>query len=124
MGMIRRDSNGYILGLAINFLPHKISPKMAEALASKRTIQTARERRFSHFILETNYLQLAQAWKSKRALNPTYFDDVLEDCRYVSRGVVNFKILFVKRLGNKVVESLAKLALDTREKYWLDDLLT
>lgn len=72
-----------------NFLMF-LSPKLLKFLSLRWTLQVARDSVFQNFILETDQLQIAQAWRENVKEPTTYFNGILADWKRLSWKIPHF----------------------------------
>lgn len=72
-----------------NFLMF-LSPKLLKFLSLRWTLQVARDSVFQNFILETDWLQIAQAWRENVKEPTTYFNGILADWKRLSWKIPHF----------------------------------
>lgn len=72
-----------------NFLMF-LSPKLLKFLSLRWTLQVARDSVFQNFILETDQLQIAQAWRENFKEPTTYFNGILADWKRLSWEIPHF----------------------------------
>lgn len=72
-----------------NFLMF-LSPKLLKFLSLRWTLQVARDSVFQNFILETDQLQIAQAWRENFKEPTTYFNGILADWKRLSWKIPHF----------------------------------
>lgn len=72
-----------------NFLMF-LSPKLLKFLSLRWTLQVTRDPVFQNFILETDWLQIAQAWRENVKEPTTYFNGILADWKRLSWKIPHF----------------------------------
>lgn len=72
-----------------NFLMF-LSPKLLKFLSLRWTLQVTRDPVFQNFILETDQLQIAQAWRENFKEPTTYFNGILADWKRLSWKIPHF----------------------------------
>lgn len=71
------------------------SPLIAEALAFRWSLSLALDLFFLDVVLETDCLQLFQAW-NKPLQGPSYFISILQDCKDLVLNFRSFNLSFIR----------------------------
>ncbi|XP_057418218.1 uncharacterized protein LOC130712400 [Lotus japonicus] len=119
-GMIARNSNGEVMAAAALGSTSASSVLMAEALAFRWCVSLAKDLRFFRVVLETDCLQLFEAWKKNRP-GVSYLFSVLKDCRDMASFFTSFDMSFVRRSGNSVADFLAKNSSNFYNVIWIEE---
>jgi len=109
-----------VLAYATKFHNLGVPPKIVEALCMCWASQMAQDLCLQNCVMETGFLPLAQAWVNKSKRPTTLFDAILQDCKSINKESANAKVLFVKKQGNRVANTLAKMSFTVEGSYWID----
>ncbi|XP_057426083.1 uncharacterized protein LOC130719473 [Lotus japonicus] len=120
-GMIARNNNGEVMAAAALGFTSASSALMAEALAFRWSVSLAKDLGFFRVVLETDCLQLFEAWKKNR-LGDSYLFSVLNDCRDMVSYFTSFDLSFVRRSGNSVADFLAKNSSKFSNIVWIEEV--
>ncbi|XP_057444702.1 uncharacterized protein LOC130736943 [Lotus japonicus] len=121
MGMVARNSHGEVMAAATNGPVGALSSLVAEAMAFRWCISLARDLGFFRVVLETDCLQLFEAWQQNKR-GASYLFSVLNDCRAMVSFFISFHLSFVRRSGNAVADSLAKSSSKFSNVVWIEEV--
>ncbi|XVE86314.1 hypothetical protein DITRI_Ditri18aG0025900 [Diplodiscus trichospermus] len=121
IGVVARDSEGFVLGAHVSSKTCVLDPFMAEAYAAVRAFQFAYEMGFTNVMFEGDSLSIIRSLKAKE----TDFSDVgttLEELQIWRAGFHRYLFAHVGREGNMVAHSLSKYGLQLdEEQNWVED---
>ncbi|XP_057444764.1 uncharacterized protein LOC130737009 [Lotus japonicus] len=120
-GMIARNHNGEVMAAAALGFMSAPSALMAEALAFRWCVSLAKDLGFFRVVLETDCLQLFEAWKKNRP-GDSYLFSLLNDCRDMVSLFTSFELSFVRRSGNSVADFLAKNSSKFSNVVWIEEV--
>ncbi|XP_057444580.1 uncharacterized protein LOC130736815 [Lotus japonicus] len=118
LGLIFRDHAGKLLAAGTSFLQTEFEPVIGEAISLRRTITLAGELGFHNLELESDCLQLVQAWNRTTPHN-NYLASVVQDCKSLSVSLNLSCLNHCNRLSNAVADYLAKLAFEHQDQIWV-----
>lgn len=121
LGMVVRNYEALVLASSAVVFGRASSTVVAEALALRWAVSLAVDLGFQRVCFETDRLQLFQLWK-KLPDESNYLSTILNDCFLFSRSFDLFSIIFVRRLGNVVVEFLARNAPSFARLVWIKEV--
>ncbi|KAH1247854.1 hypothetical protein GmHk_06G017658 [Glycine max] len=100
-GVIYRDCFGEVFVASTSFSPSCFDPHVAKALAFRWTIKTMTTHlSFSVVVYELVCQRLICAWKNSKGEDRSYFSVVI---------------------ANRATDTLASLAFNLKDKYWMED---
>ena len=109
LGWVTRDSSGAILAAGVRRLNVCWTPEMAEWMAARWALDVARTQNWRQVILESDSLALVTKLQRGRT-GRSVMDRIHDDIRCLVSGFVSFLCCHIKREGNSVAHSLARLA--------------
>lgn len=116
-GMIIRNNNGILIAAATKWSSPVNTPQISEALCLRWGIMLAREQGINDLVMETDCLQLKQAWNRTRPHN-NHLDMIVQDCKALSSSFRNFDVIHCCRTANVVADFLAHMAFDFKDNLW------
>ncbi|XP_057434338.1 uncharacterized protein LOC130727025 [Lotus japonicus] len=120
-GCVARNDQGLVMAAATTFPIDAPSPLIAEALAFRWTLSLASDLFFMEIALETDCLQLFDAW-NKPLHGASYFISILRDCKDLVSRFNSFSLSFVRRSGNTVADHLAKNSSKYPNYVWIEEV--
>ncbi|XP_021767815.1 uncharacterized protein LOC110732205 [Chenopodium quinoa] len=107
-GVIRDEIRDVVVATCVQ-LAGRFEVEVAEAMAMRHAMKIAMESGFLKICLETDNLKLHHCLKKGRA-DPTEFGFIIKDILLLASSCHAASFAFVKRNGNRVAYSLAKLS--------------
>ncbi|XP_050278447.1 uncharacterized protein LOC126720005 [Quercus robur] len=122
IGVVIRNPNGHVIGALSDriFLPATVDE--VEALACRKAISFALDLGVENVVLEGDSKTIIQALNSDSSCASSY-GHIIDDIRVCALGFTSISFSHVKRQGNTIADSLAKLAkLSLCPSFWTDGL--
>ncbi|XP_057425744.1 uncharacterized protein LOC130719122 [Lotus japonicus] len=118
LGAIFRNHEGKAIIASSFHLRAAYEPAIAEALSLRRTINMAKDENFRIIELESDCLQLVQAWDRSVPHN-NYLASIVQDCKDLSSFLDSCSLKHCSRNINGVADHLAKLAFVYQDHFWV-----
>ncbi|XP_021724334.1 uncharacterized protein LOC110691707 [Chenopodium quinoa] len=121
IGGILRDEEGVTVVVYCSTKNGKFDVAVGEPIAMRSSLKTIMEAGYRNFILETDNISLFHHLK-KASTPPCYFGSLVKDILTLASRCKRCDFSFVKRSGNFVAHSLAKLSFSFSEyRVWLEE---
>ncbi|XP_020232876.1 uncharacterized protein LOC109813153 [Cajanus cajan] len=126
MGVIFRNSLGSTIASGTSLLAQEcFESQIAETLCMSWAIEQSGELGLSDVIFETDCQRLYRKWNqessSSSSAYTTYFESLVEDCKFMIEGTGS-SLALVRPSANKVAQCLATLAFDYGERGWIEEV--
>lgn len=106
-GAVLWDSDGGFIAACGGSLLCDRDPYVAEAMAMKKALTWLKDRGVVHVILETDYLNLCNAFNFL-SVDFSYVGLVLKRCKLIASGIGDIIVRHVRRSANRVAHVLAQ----------------
>lgn len=116
-GAIIRNEAGILIVASTRCIEPVHTPQVAEALCLRWGILMARDQGIQDLIVETDCLQLKQAWNRTEPHN-NHMDMLIQDCKSLSSSFRNLHVTHCCRTTNVVADLLAHMAFDFQDNLW------
>ncbi|KAG8388125.1 hypothetical protein BUALT_Bualt02G0093200 [Buddleja alternifolia] len=113
-GVIARNENGHYVGWLSKFFSAIHDPKRAEALAAHEAMELSIRMGWREIILEEDCLQVISKLRSPNT-NSSFISSLVSDIKCLVSNFICVSFSHVKRAGNRVAHSLARLATSSHE---------
>ncbi|KAK7825535.1 hypothetical protein CFP56_033028 [Quercus suber] len=118
-----RDHSGHVIAALSQKIGLPRSVEMAEALATRRAVEFARELSLFDVIVEGDYLQVVRALSASGGCN-TLYGHIVNETKRLGAGLRYCSYQHVGREGNKLAHCLARRAASAADiDVWVEDLL-
>lgn len=97
------------------------APKIAKVMAFKWTIRLAQELSLQNIIFETDCQEFSLAWKEGSVDRCTYFDDILQDYKYLLGYRSNSTLVYTRRTRYIVANHLGRIAFSYANLVYIED---
>ncbi|XP_075645735.1 uncharacterized protein LOC142616862 [Castanea sativa] len=122
IGIVVRDYHGEVIASLIQQLDQAYQPVEVEAMAASKAVEFGSELGIQRAIIEGDSAVVVKSLTSKEC-GLTPYSQLLNDVSLFSGFYSQLSYSHVKRDGNKVAHSLAKLALTTQSfTVWMEDV--
>ncbi|RYQ98858.1 hypothetical protein Ahy_B07g086668 [Arachis hypogaea] len=123
VGVVIRDSNRVVVAAATLEVTSALSVREAEAFAFYQGVNIAAQACFLEIEIEGDNIEVINALNSNSPFGRP-FGTIISNCNALLCCFRFYKISHIKRNGNSVAHSLAKLALTRPNLMWLEETPT
>ncbi|RYR53249.1 hypothetical protein Ahy_A06g028266 [Arachis hypogaea] len=123
VGVVIRDSNGVVVAAAMLEVAPALSVREAEAFSFYQGVNIVAQTCFLEIEIEGDNIEVVNALNSNSSFGGP-FGTIISNCKALLCCFRFYKMSHIKRNGNSVVHSLAKLALTKPNLMWLEETPT
>ncbi|KAF7826438.1 ribonuclease H [Senna tora] len=120
VGVVARDGMGDLIFIAASKIQAPNDPSLAEALAIRWTMGIAYHNNLMDVAFETDCLVVVNSFHNG-SKDASSFDNVVQDCEYLSKTFNSFTLTHVKRDGNNVAHHVAKALHSAETEFWFSN---